>query len=461
MPRELTVEDLEERREHREPVLLSPRSTEACRRQGYLTQELVFKDFDFFEERDLPDDIIEVRWQHYETRRKEKLRVVKEERQNLISVGWKPEKKDRSFMNFSHDESSTVDMTRSTAANKEQRILESIRIKRQQELEQLVAQELKAAKLMEETKKEEELQRQKEAAKLQEAKERQKIWDEAQRKKELAKVEAEKMQEEEQKEAAAREYQKEMARKEAEARQEEERKRLARERELAAIALREEQKQQLEAIFAHQEEILNKKKAEMEKRDQERKAMQEAKRIERILRAEEERQRSAHRISLALAQKKEALRQKRNALLSRQEKLREKKEAFEQEQRQSILLRQQKAEAKKAEIARTIQRMEDIENEKKMKTIQKEKSHSILSLKENLERLRRIEAFKRDEAEDRIRADDLRTQQLKRFRLNMLEQRKAFQRQNDMQRIEILKSIENMRSNPGKALANATMNSTA
>lgn len=61
--------------------------------------------------------------------------------------------------------------------------------------------------------------------------------------------------------------------------------------------------------------------------------------------------------------------------------------------------------------------------------------------KENLERLRRIEAFKRDEAEDRIRADDLRTQQLKRFRLNMLEQRKAFQRQNDMQRIEILKSI--------------------
>ena len=39
-------------------------------------------------------------------------------------------------------------------------------------LVQLVAQELKAAKLMEETKKEEELQRQKEAAKLQEAKER-------------------------------------------------------------------------------------------------------------------------------------------------------------------------------------------------------------------------------------------------------------------------------------------------
>ena len=81
---------------------------------------------------------------------------------------------------------------------------------------------------------------------------------------------------------------------------------------------------------------------------------------------------------------------------SPKEKLREKKEAFEQEQRQSILLRQQvyawlpcrsssltelqKAEAKKAEIARTIQRMENIENEKKMKTIQKEKSHSTFSL---------------------------------------------------------------------------------
>ena len=73
----------------------------------------------------------------------------------------------------------------------------------------------------------------------------------------MRQVEAEKMQEEEQKEAAAREYQKEMARKEAEARQDEERKRLARERELAAIALREEQKQQLEAIFAHQEEIVS------------------------------------------------------------------------------------------------------------------------------------------------------------------------------------------------------------
>jgi len=81
--------------------------------------------------------------------------------------------------------------------------------------------------------------------------------------------------------------------------------------------------------------------------------------------------------------------------------------------------------------------------------------------KDNLERLRRIETFKREEAEERIRVDDLRTQQLKRFRLNMLEQRKAFQRQNDMQRIEILKSIENMRNNPGKALANATQNRTA
>jgi hypothetical protein len=61
------------------PFLTSPRSLEACRKQGVLPEELVHKPPSFFgQDKTVPPRVVELRYQTYNTARKERLRVVME-----------------------------------------------------------------------------------------------------------------------------------------------------------------------------------------------------------------------------------------------------------------------------------------------------------------------------------------------------------------------------------------------
>ena len=60
------------------PLLTSPRSLEACMRQGIEPEELVFRYFDSFFEQGVPTDLQEIRWKHYEKKRLEKLAQVRQ-----------------------------------------------------------------------------------------------------------------------------------------------------------------------------------------------------------------------------------------------------------------------------------------------------------------------------------------------------------------------------------------------
>lgn len=68
----------------------TPRSLEACKRQGITPQELVFQSQADFkkslgvEANSLHKDQITMRWNHLEQRRKEKLKVIKEERELVV-----------------------------------------------------------------------------------------------------------------------------------------------------------------------------------------------------------------------------------------------------------------------------------------------------------------------------------------------------------------------------------------
>ena len=59
------------------PLLTSPRSLEACLRQGIEPEELVFRYFDSFFEQGVAEDLQEIRWKHYEKKRLEKLAQVR------------------------------------------------------------------------------------------------------------------------------------------------------------------------------------------------------------------------------------------------------------------------------------------------------------------------------------------------------------------------------------------------
>jgi hypothetical protein len=67
------------------PFLTSPRSLDACDRQGIRPEELLYRPSQFFFEKGVSDEIIQMRYEHYESRRKEKLAHVRTEYRSIIT----------------------------------------------------------------------------------------------------------------------------------------------------------------------------------------------------------------------------------------------------------------------------------------------------------------------------------------------------------------------------------------
>jgi hypothetical protein len=292
-----------------QPLLNSPRSLEACRRQGLEPHEFVYRHPESFEEQGVSGEIVQLRWRHYEKKRREKLHWALEERQQLVISGWQqPKTRPSSTPRGGSKKASlsSFDVGDSAAALKEQRALEAIKAKRQQEMEQLVAQEMKMAqmqadnaeKLEKESRKKLEAERQK--------LERQKEWDEAQRQKDLERAAADAEQQRHMKQMAVLEYKKEQERKEKTEFEEKMRMEEMRAREITAKISRQQAKAQLLSILEQQEAVLAAKKKEMEEKDLRHKAEMEAKRVEALFRSEEQRQRAKARL-LASAERGKTL----------------------------------------------------------------------------------------------------------------------------------------------------------
>ncbi len=64
------------------PYLDSPRSLEACKRQGIDPSELLFVSYDEYKKilkgQKIEEEWIRIRWEHFEDKRKEKLRILTE-----------------------------------------------------------------------------------------------------------------------------------------------------------------------------------------------------------------------------------------------------------------------------------------------------------------------------------------------------------------------------------------------
>jgi len=150
------------------PVFTSPRTVEACKRQGIQANELakrytykfeqilINRPLESFKEKGLSVEARQRLYEHYEQRRlgmqllcivvmtkcAEKIRIILEERQSLIDEGWVPESHSGAVRALPADESSTL-------VAQEQKRLEAIKRKQQQEIEQLMAYEAKMQKIRE------------------------------------------------------------------------------------------------------------------------------------------------------------------------------------------------------------------------------------------------------------------------------------------------------------------------
>ena len=295
---------------------------DACRRQGIDPEELLYVSFEAYKQRSgkkgMAKELLQTRWEHYETKRKEKINLIKQERRQIIDNEkkglWKPTKSvmhqsPKGSVTKSKDEGAVV-VTDSAMLDKERKQLEKIKLRQQQELQQMVDYELKTEEirlrneeklksqrekeeqqkkeLMAKTKKQEELRQQKEAMR------QKKLEEEIERERERQRIgmEKQKQREEEEKEKAKKKHEE------------------ARKRDEEQKAKQEEFKKQTEKIAQEQMEVVEQRKKEIEEKDKKRKEQLEKK--QEMMKQEGEKKR------LKSTKKIEATKQKMETLLEEQ-----------------------------------------------------------------------------------------------------------------------------------------------
>lgn len=196
-------------------MLSSPRSVEACKRQGIQAGELVYQGLEDFrkalglEGQQLHRDQVHMRWQHLEQRRKEKIAVIKEEREIVIleevNGQWAPGHNNASLTSKSgspskgsagvgistqmggmrtsgHSTSSPSKLAKTAQAGfslapaqldsamleKEKQALQRIKQKQQRELEQMLGHERQLQEIREKNERKMQADREKEEARLRE-----------------------------------------------------------------------------------------------------------------------------------------------------------------------------------------------------------------------------------------------------------------------------------------------------
>merc|ERR1711939_976388 len=122
----------------------SPRTIEACARQGILFEELQHKSMDAFREPGLQSFALQMRYDHHEHKRQEKLKLVQRE--------WK--RVDREFAGLDPSMSKSADMSflggddaNQATIRREQMQMEKLQRRQQQEIEQMLAHEIKMSEI--------------------------------------------------------------------------------------------------------------------------------------------------------------------------------------------------------------------------------------------------------------------------------------------------------------------------
>mmetsp|Transcript_26716 Transcript_26716/g.61561 ORF Transcript_26716/g.61561 Transcript_26716/m.61561 type:complete len:524 (+) Transcript_26716:53-1624(+) len=447
-----------------QPILTSPRSVEACRRQGIEPEELVFRYLESFAEKDLSETVQRMRWEHYEGRRREKLSLVRDDRMQLVEQDWQPGQSTKGLgENLNRNEN------KSTALEREQRQIEAMKARRQADLDQMIAYELKLQEVQQDRMRQQQLEKQKEEQREIERQERVKEWEALRRERELQKAEEEKRAERERKKLAAEEFRREKKRQELEREEEEQRKREAKLRDIEHQQKREQHRLQTQAILEQQQAMIEVRRKEMEEKDKRRLEAMEMQRLAQIVEHEEQRMRTAMRIADAIEAQKNIVLKRRKDYEKRQHESEQRKLQFEQYRQQQLEEARIRGLQKQQEIVMVLDKMESIEEEKREATMRKEREAAEFMNRvradrlqeaaehveaqrlkqadklEAVERLKRIEAYKREQAKLKIIRDNERTQALRQAKEEMVEQRRAVKRTSEMLRQKALASFDKLK----------------
>jgi len=457
---------------------LTPRSAEACLKHGVNPEVLRIRDLDSFWEPGIEPEIQRLRQETYSKRRLEMMKIVRRERKTLIN-------KEASAMDATGGAEASLTPAQilaqqqkqnSTLVEIEERRLAKMRRRQEKELEQMLGFEVKMNDIAEEQKKKADKEVRMQEKRVRDKEKRLRAMAEDRRVRELRRQASEDAEEELRRQVQEEMFQRDMTILQTKKREERKAKVQARIHDEERGRHQEEHRLMTERLFKKQQSDLLlrageravKERVRQDKVDQKRAVDAEnykARRQEveeRILTNLEMAKNREEKRKIDFFQKKDYHERLRGQALAEQVKDREMKnrENFLMEQKRQLALL---ATREKEEADREMMLTKFDNDDKFVEQLNqvRGKEHAILKEKENLnkqlkqenvERIRRIQEYKRLETLKKISEGDKRTEDMMRRKEEIIQQRRLAGLKTKMQKDEIMNVLESSRANGGRAI---------
>ena len=462
-------------------VVLTPRSAEACLKHGVNPEVLRIRDLDSFWEVGIEPEIQRMRHEVYSNRRHSMMKIVRGERKKLVNMEQAANERVGGGAKLTPAQIFAQQQKQnSTLVEIEERRLAKMRRRQEKELEQMLQFEVKMNDIQEEMKRKADKEKRLEEKRIRDKEKRARAMAEERRVRELRRKAQEDAEEEMQKQKAEERFQKDMELLAERKRQERKNKIQARINDEERARKAEEHQLSTQRLFKEQQRRLQMATDERNRKEKVRMEKVQAQRAEAQLRYSQRRQEIQERISknLEMAKTREEKRKKdffqnkayherlRSQALAEQHKDREMKnrENFLMEQKRQLALeatRQKEAHDREMMLqkfendAKFVEQLNQVRG--KEHALLKERENLKKQLKqENVERIRRVQEYRRLETLRKINEGDRRTEETLRRKEEIIAQRRRAGLKTKMQKDQIMEVLEKSRSNGSRAIAMLT-----
>eukprot|EP00946_MAST-07B_sp_MAST-7B-sp1_P002786 g2786.t1 len=466
-------------------LINSPRSLEACLRQGLDPAELLPKSLAKFQAEEDLREVAQVKYEHYEERRLEKLQQARSERAVIVSFLEEARKSGSTRLSPSFQKlaaaaapsengrqdttSAKAEEIESSMLKEERKRVEQMRRRQQKDIEQMMEFEMNIVKAQKEQKRLEDLEEAKKQARAAEREKKRLAAVQRRAKMELAKKMAADEEEERMKEQARRDYQFAEKQKKEQAALAKAMAKQAREKELERRRLKAKREKQLEDIQKAQEARTQKRLAAMEEQERKRRQRMERERAELLEKNQRKKALARARIQKAKANNEAIMYKKRedfwekeraNAVRMKErdeaekEMMRLKSAKLDQKNKKRIASRKRALEnteqnARKIERQRREREKRVMENARnRYATDMVAKTRAELRKKDkldNIERMKRIDEFIRLQTLQKIEADNERTKAIYKQRADLMAQRQMMGARQRLSKARLQEGVEKLR----------------
>ncbi|KAL4471753.1 hypothetical protein ABPG74_008646 [Tetrahymena malaccensis] len=417
------------------PILNSPRSLEACRRQGINPEDLIIKTIEdmkvYFPDKIKDKKHLEQKLAYYEEKRKVKLQLAKEERalikeqekQGLIMFD---ELGNAKYTGMTGSKLHGSKQGNSSLIEREKKQLEKIRFRQQKEIEQMMDYEIKMQEIRQQNEEKMRIDQEREQQRQRELQEKRKKQEELRKQMEL-----ERQIRNETEQQRLRQKEIEMEQRDLERQQQEEQKKkehqlLLLKKEEERKVKQEEFKKSVEQKFEAQQTLILSKKQQMEQKNEIRKKVLEEKNRVRAEQAEQKRLSQERKLKAAKDKSEQELQKIKDEFMKKEMLNEQKRQQFEEERQKRIEENKYQAQKHQEQIAEVLDKMRKLEEEKKMSYL-----HKIQEAEE-----RKAELDKIAEEENQKKKIEEQEKQQKRIQVKELNNQLLFEKtQNYMNKL--------------------------